>query len=128
MNLIVRLVFISFVLCNVACSSEKENEPYFFSDGIDFRVSVSPQSRVTMQEDGSGGFQAGDEIAMWGYEAQSDRIQNKTVLRCEGKRWSSSLYWKDWAGTPHFYAVWPATTQVELWKDICWYVHGVSRN
>ena len=88
MNLIVRLVFISFVLCNVACSSEKENEPYFFSDSIDFRVSVSPQSRVTMQEDGSGGFQAGDEIAMWGYEAQPDRIQNKTVLRCEGNRWA----------------------------------------
>lgn len=128
MNLIVRLIFISFVLCNVACSSEKENELYFFSDSIDFRVSVSPQSRVTMQEDGSGAFQAGDEIAMWGYEAQPDRIQNKTMLRCEGNRWNSSLYWKDWAGISHFYAVWPATTQVELWKDVCWYVHGVSRN
>lgn len=31
-------------------------------------------------------------------------------------------------GTPHFYAVWPSATQVELWEGTCWYVHRVSRN
>lgn len=49
-------------------------------------------------------------------------------MHCEGKRWTSSLYWKDWEGTPHFYAVWPSATQIELWKGACWYVHRVNQN
>lgn len=86
------------------------------------------QSRVAIQKDGSGDFQAGDEVALRVYESQPDKLQDKTLLLCEGKRWTSSLYWKDWEETSHFYAVWPSVTQIELWEGTCWYVHRVNQN
>lgn len=83
---------------------------------------------MAIQKDGSGDFQAGDEVALRVYEAQLDKLQDKTLLLCEGKRWTSSLYWKDWEETSHFYAVWPSVTQIELWEGTCWYVHRVNRD
>ena len=128
MNFIIRNLFLIFVLsCAVACSSG-ENFDQSSLENIDFRVSVVGQSRVAMQKNGSGDFQAGDEVALRVYESQLDKLQDKTLLHCEGKQWTSSLYWKDWEGTPYFYAVWPSATQVELWEGTCWYVHRVSRN
>lgn len=127
MNFIIRSLFLFFVLCTFACSSE-ENSELYSSDNIDFKVSVSSLSRVAMQTDGSGDFQAGDEVALWGYESQPDKIQDRTLLHCEGERWTSSLSWKDWGKVPHFYAVWPAVTRMELWEGACWYVHRVSLN
>ncbi|WP_278454266.1 hypothetical protein [Phocaeicola plebeius] len=114
-------------LRTVACSSD-ENFDQSSLENIDFRVSVAGQSRVAMQKNGSGDFQAGDEVALRVYEFQPDKLQDNKLLYCEGNRWTSSLYWKDWKGTPHFYAVWPSATQVELWEGTCWYVHRVSRN
>ena len=128
MNFIIRNLLLFFVLlCTVACSSD-ENFDQSSLENIDFRVSVVGQSRVAMQKNGSGDFQAGDEVALRMYEPQPDKLQDKTLLHCEGKQWTSSLYWEDWKGTPHFYAVWPSATQVELWEGTCWYVHRVSRN
>lgn len=128
MNFIIRNLLLFFVLlCIVACSSE-ENFDQSSLENIDFRVSVAGQSRVAMQKNGSGDFQAGDEVALRVYESQPDKLQDNTLLYCEGNRWTSSLYWKDWEGTPYFYAVWPSATQVELWEGTCWYVHRVSRN
>lgn len=128
MNFIIRNLLLFFVLlCIVACSSE-ENFDQSSLENIDFRVSVVGQSRVAMQKNGSGDFQAGDEVALRVYEFQPDKLQDNKLLYCEGNRWTSSLYWKDWKGTPHFYAVWPSATQVELWEGTCWYVHRVSRN
>ena len=128
MNFIIRNLLLFFVLlCTVACSSE-ENFDQSSLENIDFRVSVVGQSRVAMQKNGSGDFQAGDEVALRVYESQPDKLQDKTLLHCEGKQWTSSLYWKEWEGTPYFYAVWPSATQVELWEGTCWYVHRVSRN
>lgn len=127
MNFIIRNLFLIFVLlCTVACSSgENFDQPSL--ENIDFRVSVAGQSRVVIQKDGSGDFQVGDEVALRVYESQPDKLQDKTLLHCEGNRWTSSLYWKDWEGTPHFYAVWPSATQIELW-GACWYVHRVNQN
>lgn len=128
MNFIIRNLLLFFVLlCIVACSSE-ENFDQSSLENIDFRVFVAGQSRVAMQKNGSGDFQAGDEVALRVYEFQPDKLQDNKLLYCEGNRWTSSLYWKDWKGTPHFYAVWPSATQVELWEGTCWYVHRVSRN
>lgn len=128
MNFIIRNLFLIFVLlCAVACSSD-ENLGLPSLENIDFRVSVVGQSRVAIQKDGSGDFQVGDEVALRVYGVQPDKLQDKTLLHCEGKRWTSSLYWKDWEETPHFYAVWPSDTQIELWEGTCWYVHRVSRN
>ncbi len=128
MNFIIRNLFLIFVLlCAVACSSD-ENLGLPSLENIDFRVSVAGQSRVVIQKDGSGDFQVGDEVALRVYESQPDKLQDKTLLHCEGNRWTSSLYWKDWEGTPHFYAVWPSATQIELWKGACWYVHRVNQN
>lgn len=128
MNFIIRNLFLIFVLsCAVACSSD-ENFDQPSLENIEFRVSVVGQSRVAMQKNGSGDFQAGDEVALRVYEAQPDKLQDKTLLHCEGKRWTSSLYWKDWEETPHFYAVWPSDTQIELWEGTCWYVHRVNQN
>lgn len=128
MNFIIRnLLLFIVLLCTVACSSD-ENFDQSSLENIDFRVSVVGQSRVAMQKNGSGDFQAGDEVALRVYESQPDKFQDNKLLYCEGNRWTSSLYWKDWKGTPHFYAVWPSATQVELWEGTCWYVHRVSRN
>ena len=128
MNFIIRnLLLFIVLLCTVACSSD-ENFDQSSLENIDFRVSVVGQSRVAMQKNGSGDFQAGDEVALRVYEFQPDKLQDNKLLYCEGNRWTSSLYWKDWKGTPHFYAVWPFATQVELWEGTCWYVHRVSRN
>lgn len=128
MNFIIRNLFLIFVLlCAVACSSD-ENFDQSSLENIDFRVSVAGQSRVVIQKDGSGDFQVGDEVALRVYESQPDKLQDKTLLHCEGNRWTSSLYWKDWEGTPHFYAVWPSATQIELWEGACWYVHRVNQN
>lgn len=128
MNFIIRNLFLIFVLlCAVACSSgENFDQPSL--ENIDFRVSVAGQSRVVIQKDGSGDFQVGDEVALRVYESQPDKLQDKTLLHCEGNRWTSSLYWKDWEETPHFYAVWPSDTQIELWEGTCWYVHRVNQN
>lgn len=128
MNFIIRNLFLIFVLlCAVACSSDENfNQPSL--ENIDFRVSVAGHSRVVIQKDGSGDFQVGDEVALRVYESQPDKLQDKTLLHCEGNRWTSSLYWKDWEGTPHFYAVWPSATQIELWEGACWYVHRVNQN
>lgn len=128
MNFIIRNLFLIFVLlCAVACSSgENFDQPSL--GNIDFRVSLAGQSRVVIQKDGSGDFQVGDEVALRVYESQPDKLQDKTLLHCEGNRWTSSLYWKDWEGTPHFYAVWPSATQIELWEGACWYVHRVNQN
>lgn len=128
MNFIIRNLFLIFVLlCAVACSSgENFDQPSL--ENIDFRVSLAGQSRVVIQKDGSGDFQVGDEVALRVYESQPDKLQDKTLLHCEGNRWTSSLYWKDWEGTPHFYAVWPSATQIELWEGACWYVHRVNQN
>lgn len=128
MNFIIRNLFLIFVLlCAVACSSgENFDQPSL--ENIDFRVSLAGQSRVAIQKDGSGDFQVGDEVALRVYESQLDKLQDKTLLHCEGKRWTSFLYWKDWEGTPHFYAVWPSATQIELWEGTCWYVHRVNQN
>lgn len=128
MNFIIRNLFLIFVLsCAVACSSG-ENFDQSSLENIDFRVSLAGQSRVAIQKDGSGDFQVGDEVALRVYESQPDKLQDKTLLHCEGKRWTSSLYWKDWEETPHFYAVWPSATQIELWEGTCWYVHRVNQN
>lgn len=128
MNFIIRNLLLFFVLlCTVACSSD-ENFDQSSLENIDFRVSVVGQSRVAMQKNGSGDFQAGDEVALRVYEPQPDKLQDKTLLHCEGKQWTSSLYWKDWEWTPHFYAVWPSATQIELWEGTCWYVHRVNQN
>lgn len=128
MNFIIRNLLLFFVLlCTVACSSD-ENFDRSSLENIDFRVSVAGQSRVAMQKNGSGDFQVGDEVALRVYEFQPDKLQDNKLLYCEGNRWTSSLYWKDWEGTPYFYAVWPSATQVELWEGTCWYVHRVSRN
>lgn len=128
MNFIIRNLFLIFVLlCAVACSSD-ENFAQSPLENIDFRVSVVGQSRVAIQKDGSGDFQVGDEVALRVYESQPDKLQDKTLLHCEGKRWTSFLYWKDWEGTPHFYAVCPSATQIELWEGACWYVHRVNQN
>lgn len=128
MNFIIRNLLLFFVLlCTVACSSD-ENFDQSSLENIDFRVSLAGQSRVAIQKDGSGDFQVGDEVALRVYESQLDKLQDKTLLHCEGKRWTSFLYWKDWEGTPHFYAVWPSATQIELWEGTCWYVHRVNQN
>ena len=128
MNFIIRnLLLFTVLLCTVACSSD-ENFGQSFLENIDFRVSVSGPSRVAIQKDGSGDFQAGDELALRVYEAQLDKLQDKTLLLCEGNRWTSSIYWKDWEETPHFYAVWPSVTQIELWEGTCWYVYRVNQN
>lgn len=128
MNFIIRNLFLIFVLsCAVACSSG-ENFDQSSLENIDFRVSVAGQSRVVIQKDGSGDFQVGDEVALRVYGVQPDKLQDKTLLHCEGNRWTSSLYWKDWNETPHFYAVWPSATQIELWEGTCWYVHRVNQN
>ena len=128
MNFIIRnLLLFTVLLCTVACSSD-ENFDRSSWKNIDFRVSVVEQSRVVIRKDGSGDFQTGDEVALRVYEPQPDKLQDKTLLHCEGKQWTSSLYWKDWEWTPHFYAVWPSATQIELWEGACWYVHRVSRN
>lgn len=128
MNFIIRNLYLIFVLlCAVACSSD-ENFDQSSLENVDFRVSVAGQSRVAIQKDGSGDFQVGDEVALRVYESQLDKLQDKKLLHCEGKRWTSSLYWKDWEGTPHFYAVWPSATQIELWEGACWYVHRVNQN
>ena len=119
MNFIIRnLLLFTVLLCTVACSSD-ENFDRSSWKNIDFRVSVVGQSRVAIQK---------DEVALRVYEAQLDKLQDKTLLHCEGKRWTSSLYWKDWEGTPHFYAVWPSATQIELWEGTCWYVHRVNQS
>lgn len=89
------------LLCAVACSSD-ENFDQSSLENIDFRVSVAGQLRVVIQKDGSGDFQVGDEVALRVYESQPDKLQDKTLLHCHGKRWTSSLYWKDREGTPHF--------------------------
>ena len=95
MNFIIRNLFLIFVLlCAVACSSD-ENFDRSSWKNIDFRVSVVGQSRVAIQKDGSGDFQAGDEVALRVYESQLDKLQDKTLLLCEENRWTSSLYWKD---------------------------------
>lgn len=128
MNFIIRNLLLFFVLlCTVACSSD-ENFDQSSLENIDFRVSLAGQSRVAIQKDGSGDFQVGDEVALRVYESQPDKLQDKTLLHCEGNRWTSSLYWKDWNETPHFYAVWPSATQIELWEGTCWYVHRVNQN
>lgn len=128
MNFIIRnLLLFTVLLCTVACSSD-ENFDQFSLENIDFRVSVVGQSRVAMQKNGSGDFQAGDEVALRVYESQLDKFRIKTLLLCEGKRWTSSLYWKDWEETSHFYAVWPSVTQIELWEGTCWYVHRVNQS
>lgn len=128
MNFIIRNLFLIFVLlCAVACSSDENFNPPSL-ENIDFRVSLAGQSRVVIQKDGSGDFQVGDEVALRVYESQPDKLQDKTLLHCEGNRWTSSLYWKDWEETPHFYAVWPSVTQIELWEGTCWYVHRVNQN
>ena len=128
MNFIIRnLLLFTVLLCTVACSLD-ENFDQSSLEYIDFRVSVSGQSRVAIQKDGSGDFLAGDEVALRVYESQPDKLQDKTLLHCEGNRWTSSIYWKDWEETPHFYAVWPSVTQIELWEGTCWYVHRVNQN
>lgn len=128
MNFIIRNLFLIFVLlCAVACSSDENFNPPSL-ENIDFRVSLAGQSRVAIQKDGSGDFQVGDEVALRVYGVQPDKLQDKTLLHCEGNRWTSSLYWKDWNETPHFYAVWPSATQIELWEGACWYVHRVNQN
>lgn len=128
MNFIIRnLLLFTVLLCTVACSSD-ENFDQSSLENIDFRVSVVGQSRVAIQKDGSGDFLAGDEVALRVYESQPDKLQDKTLLHCEGNRWTSSIYWKDWEETPHFYAVWPSVTQIELWEGACWYVHRVNQN
>lgn len=128
MNFIIRnLLLFTVLLCTVACSLD-ENFDQSSLEYIDFRVSVSGQSRVAIQKDGSGDFLAGDEVALRVYESQPDKLQDKTLLHCEGNRWTSSIYWKDWEETPHFYAVWPSVTQIELWEGTCWYVHRVNRD
>ena len=128
MNFIIRnLLLFTVLLCTVACSLD-ENFDRSSWKNIDFRVSVSGQSRVAIQKDGSGDFQAGDELALRVYESQPDKLQDKTLLHSEGNRWTSSIYWKDWEETPHFYAVWPSVTQIELWEGTCWYVHRVNRD
>lgn len=86
MNFIIRNLFLIFVLlCAVACSSDENFNPPSL-ENIEFRVSVVGQSRVAMQKNGSGDFQAGDEVALRVYEAQPDKLQDKTLLHCEGKR------------------------------------------
>lgn len=86
MNFIIRNLFLIFVLlCAVACSSD-ENFAQSPLENIDFRVSVVGQSRVAIQKDGSGDFQVGDEVALRVYESQPDKLQDKTLLHCEGKR------------------------------------------
>ena len=50
----------------VACSLD-ENFDQSSLENIDFRVSVAGQSRVAMQKNGSGDFQAGDEVASWAF-------------------------------------------------------------
>lgn len=128
MNFIIRnLLLFTVLLCTVACSSD-ENFDQSSWKNIDFRVFVMGQSRVAIQKDGSGDFLAGDEVALRVYESQPDKLQDKTLLHCEGNRWTSSIYWKDWEETPHFYAVWPSVTQIELWEGTCWYVHRVNQN
>ena len=90
MNFIIRnLLLFTVLLCTVACSSD-ENFDQSSLEYIDFRVSVLGQSRVAIQKDGSGDFQAGDELALRVYESQPDKLQDKTLLLCEGKRWTSS--------------------------------------
>lgn len=82
MNFIIRNLFLIFVLlCAVACSSD-ENFDQPSLENIDFRVSVVGQSRVAIQKDGSGDFQAGDELALRVYESQLDKLQDKTLLHC----------------------------------------------
>lgn len=84
MNFIIRNLFLIFVLlCAVACSSD-ENFDQPSLENIDFRVSVVGQSRMVIQKDGSGDFQVGDEVALRVYESQLDKLQDKTLLHCEG--------------------------------------------
>lgn len=79
MNFIIRNLLLFFVLlCTVACSSE-ENFDQPSLENIDFRVSVVGQSRVAIQKNGSGDFQAGDEVALRVYESQPDKLQDKTL-------------------------------------------------
>lgn len=127
MNFIIRNLYLFFLLCIAACAS-KENPGSYSSENIDFRVFVSSPSRRVIQKDGSGGFQSGDEIALWAYRFQSESIQSKNELCYDGNRWISSLYWKDWADTSYFYAAWPSTTQIESWKGTHWYVHRVNQD
>ena len=62
MNFIIRnLLLFTVLLCTVACSLD-ENFDQSSLENIDFRVSVAGQSRVAMQKNGSGDFQAGDEV------------------------------------------------------------------
>lgn len=79
MNFIIRNLFLIFVLlCAVACSSgENFDQPSL--GNIDFRVSLAGQSRVVIQKDGSGDFQAGDEVALRVYESQLDKFR---IKRC----------------------------------------------
>ena len=73
MNFIIRnLLLFTVLLCTVACSSD-ENFDQSSWKNIDFRVSVVGQSRVAIQKDGSGDFQAGDEVALRVYESQPDK-------------------------------------------------------
>lgn len=77
MNFIIRnLLLFTVLLCTVACSSD-ENFDQFSLENIDFRVSVVGQSRVAMQKNGSGDFQAGDEVALRVYESQLDKFRIK---------------------------------------------------
>lgn len=79
MNFIIRnLLLFTVLLCTVACSSD-ENFDQFSLENIDFRVSVVGQSRVAMQKNGSGDFQAGDEVALRVYESQLDKFR---IKRC----------------------------------------------
>lgn len=94
MNFIIRnLLLFTVLLCTVACSLD-ENFDQSSLENIDFRVSVAGQSRVAMQKNGSGDFQAGDEVALRVYEFQPDKLQDNKLLYCEGNRWTSSLYWE----------------------------------
>ena len=81
MNFIIRnLLLFTVLLCTVACSSD-ENFDQSSLEYIDFRVSVSGQSRVAIQKDGSGDFQAGDEVALV-YEARiSFRIKRCYIAK-----------------------------------------------
>lgn len=84
MNFIIRnLLLFTVLLCTVACSLD-ENFDRSSWKNIDFRVSVSGQSRVAIQKDGSGDFQAGDELALRVYESQPDKLQDKTLLHAKG--------------------------------------------
>lgn len=79
MNFIIRnLLLFTVLLCTVACSLD-ENFDRSSWKNIDFRVSVSGQSRVAIQKDGSGDFQAGDEVALRVYGAQLDSFR---IKRC----------------------------------------------